>query len=293
MPSSPPSIAARQCAGSGWRFIDVTAGRDDRARLFVGPTVMNETITQLWAILIAYPVGPIVKPDAKPVVQAVRSLVPAPGARDFFLQVSARAVTFVSGEGESRIGPRPHEKILLCAQFSEFLAGGTAPASPRADTFLFPFAPFYSARAEDKAEVSARAARARHGRLLPGQLQQPRRAEGAEGDGEEGDRRFRPEPRSTSRRRRGWRPPSRSTATAVILPAGFAALAGDFVPSGTLPVSFPARWAMSGGTRPQGLSAWSSTSSCATRRSACPSPRACAGARAAARCTSAAIRRGP
>jgi beta-N-acetylhexosaminidase len=93
-------------------------------------------------------------PDPK----AVRALVPAPGARDFFLQVSARAVTLVRGK-EIPYRPGPHEKILLCAQYSEFLAEGRR-RFPRADTFLFPFAPFYSARAEDKAEIRARAARA-------------------------------------------------------------------------------------------------------------------------------------
>ncbi len=79
----------------------------------------------------------------------VRLSVPAPGAKDFFAQVSARAVTLVAG---TRVPFRPaaREKILLCGQFSEFLAEGLKHY-PAAQTFLFPFTPFYHARAEDRA----------------------------------------------------------------------------------------------------------------------------------------------
>jgi beta-N-acetylhexosaminidase len=95
----------------------------------------------------------VLSPDAK----AVDSLVPAPGARDFFFQTSARAATLVSS---SRIPyvPRPRERILICGQFPEFLAEG-ARRYPRADTWLFPFNPFYSARSEDVAAMRAKAAR--------------------------------------------------------------------------------------------------------------------------------------
>ena len=87
---------------------------------------------------------------------SVRTRVPAPGARDFFVQVSARAVTLIAGK---RIPYRPArgEKILLCGQFSEFLAEGLR-RYPGADTLLFPFSPFYGARSQDKAAVRARAA---------------------------------------------------------------------------------------------------------------------------------------
>jgi beta-N-acetylhexosaminidase len=81
--------------------------------------------------------------------------VPAPGAKDFFAQVSARAVTLVSG---TRVPFRPgaREKILLCGQFPEFLSEGLK-RYPGAETLLFSFTPFYEARAEDRAEVRARA----------------------------------------------------------------------------------------------------------------------------------------
>jgi beta-N-acetylhexosaminidase len=88
---------------------------------------------------------------------AVASLVPAPGARDFFQQVSARAVTLVRGKGIPwKLAPG--ERVLLCGQYSEFIAEGLR-RYPRAETWLFPFAPFYRARPEDKAEIRGRAAR--------------------------------------------------------------------------------------------------------------------------------------
>ena len=81
--------------------------------------------------------------------------VPAPGAKDFFAQVSARAVTLVAG---SRIPFRPaaREKILLCGQFPEFLSEGLK-RFPGAETLLFSFTPFYHAQAEDLATVCSRA----------------------------------------------------------------------------------------------------------------------------------------
>jgi len=86
----------------------------------------------------------------------VRLTVPAPGAKDFFAQVSARAVTLIAG---TRIPFRPaaREKILLCGQFPEFLSEGLK-RFPGAQTLLFSFTPFYQARAEDRGAVRARAA---------------------------------------------------------------------------------------------------------------------------------------
>jgi beta-N-acetylhexosaminidase len=87
---------------------------------------------------------------------AVRLLVPAAGAKSFFTQVSARAVTLIAGK-RVPYRPRAGEKVLLCGQFPEFLAEGKR-RYPGADTLLFPFSPFYSARDEDIAAVRARAA---------------------------------------------------------------------------------------------------------------------------------------
>jgi len=103
-----------------------------------------------------WPSGPF-SPGAGPRPSAAnpRLLIPAPGAREFFAQVSARAVTLVSGD---RVPYRPgaREKILLAGQFPEFLSEGLK-RYPAASTLLFPFLPFYSARPEDRAAVRAAA----------------------------------------------------------------------------------------------------------------------------------------
>jgi beta-N-acetylhexosaminidase len=93
---------------------------------------------------------------AAPSPAAVKAAVPAPGARDFFAQVSARAVTLVAGDAIP-YRPGPHERILLCGQYPEFLSEGLK-RFPGADTWLFPFEPFYNARPADKAAARARAA---------------------------------------------------------------------------------------------------------------------------------------
>jgi beta-N-acetylhexosaminidase len=86
----------------------------------------------------------------------VRLSVPAPGAKDFFAQVSARAVTLVAGT-RVPFHPAARERILLCGQFPEFLSEGLK-RYPGAQTFQFPFTPFYHARAEDRAAARSRAA---------------------------------------------------------------------------------------------------------------------------------------
>jgi beta-N-acetylhexosaminidase len=94
-----------------------------------------------------------VSPDAA----AVLRKVPAPGASDFFAQLSARAVTLIAGKAIP-YRPAARERILLCGQYDEFLAEGKR-RYPNADTLLFSYDPFYKARPEDVAGVRARAAR--------------------------------------------------------------------------------------------------------------------------------------
>jgi beta-N-acetylhexosaminidase len=166
----------------------------------------------------------------------VTSRVPAPGARDFFMQVSARAVTLVAGK-DIPYRPGQREKILLCGQFPEFLAEGQR-RYPRADTFPFPFAPFYAARPQDKAAIRSRAARydtiifclANYNSLDV--LQQ------LKGMNKKVLVMSALSPVYLSEA------PWLETAIAVYgdgtasFRAGFAALAGDFAPGGTLPVRF-------------------------------------------------------
>jgi beta-N-acetylhexosaminidase len=85
----------------------------------------------------------------------VKSRIPAAGAKDFFMQTAARAVT-VLAPGRVPFHPAEGGRILLAGQFPEFLSEGLR-RFPRAETFLFPFMPFYKARAEDRAAMRARA----------------------------------------------------------------------------------------------------------------------------------------
>jgi beta-N-acetylhexosaminidase len=85
----------------------------------------------------------------------LRSRIPAPGAKDFFFQSAFRAATLLGSE-RVPFHPGPREKVLLCGQFPEFLAEGKR-RFPGADTILFPFMPFYNARREDKSTIPLRA----------------------------------------------------------------------------------------------------------------------------------------
>jgi beta-N-acetylhexosaminidase len=86
----------------------------------------------------------------------VKSLVPAAGAKDFFTQSATRAIT-VLARAQIPLKPAASRRILLAGQFSEFLEEGLR-RYPKADTFRFPFTPFYVARRQDRAAMRARAA---------------------------------------------------------------------------------------------------------------------------------------
>lgn len=88
---------------------------------------------------------------------AVKHLIPAPGAQDFFAQTATRAVTMLAS-ARAPLSAAAAGKVLLAAQFPDFIAEGLK-RYPRADTFLYPFMPFYWARPEDKAAMRARAGR--------------------------------------------------------------------------------------------------------------------------------------
>ncbi len=167
----------------------------------------------------------------------VASLVPAAGALDFFTQSATRAVTAISS-AQVPFRPAQGRRILLAGQFQDFMSEGLR-RYPRAETFLFPFMPFYVARREDRAAMRALAGRydtivfclanfnsldvlkelqgmAKNvvviSALSPVYLQEVpwvTTAIAVYGDGKDSFR------------------------------AGFAALAGDFTPTGTLPVRFP------------------------------------------------------
>ncbi len=166
----------------------------------------------------------------------VGSLVPAAGAKDFFTQSATRAVT-VLASAQMPFRPQQGRRILLAGQFPEFLSEGLR-RYPGAQTFLFPFMPFYAARQEDRAAMRSMAGgydtiifclanfnsldvlkelQAATGKVIVISALSPVYLEevpwvdtviAVYGDGKDSFR------------------------------AGFAALAGDFKPTGTLPVHF-------------------------------------------------------
>jgi beta-N-acetylhexosaminidase len=131
-----------------WRALIAAAGSSRAFR-----ASLRESVTRILATKLRYFRGPDAPLPPNP--SSVKSQVPALGAKDFFAQVSAKAVTLIAGK---RIPFRrvPGERVLLCGQFTEFLAEGLR-RYPGADTLLFPFNPFYSARPQDKSAVRARA----------------------------------------------------------------------------------------------------------------------------------------
>jgi beta-N-acetylhexosaminidase len=101
--------------------------------------------------------GKALRPGAAvPDAAATLRRIPAPGAAEFFFDSSCRSVSLLAGR---RVPFRPaaRERVLLVGQFPEFLAEGKL-RYPGADALLFPFMPFYASRPEDRALVSSRAA---------------------------------------------------------------------------------------------------------------------------------------
>jgi beta-N-acetylhexosaminidase len=170
---------------------------------------------------------------------AVRGLIPADGAKDFFAQVSARAVTLIAG---TRVPyhPRPKEKILICGQFPVFLQEGTR-RFPGADTLLFPFMPFYGARPEDKASVRSRAPAYDTVIFCLANYNSLEVLQELKGMGKKVIVISALSPVYLAEA------PWLQTVVAVYgdgvesFRAGFGALAGDFEPGGALPVSFPSQ----------------------------------------------------
>ncbi len=167
----------------------------------------------------------------------VKSLVPAAGAQDFFAQSATRAVTIVAGT-QVPLAPRAGARILLAGQFSEFLEEGLR-RYPGADTFRFPFTPFYVARPEDKAVMREKAGEYDTIIFCLANFNSLDVLKELEGTAAEVIVISALSPVYLEDA------PWVKTAIAVYgdgrdsFRAGFAALAGDFTPTGRLPVRFP------------------------------------------------------
>ncbi len=78
-------------------------------------------------------------------------------ARRFFAQSALRSVTMLR-DGAIPLAPVNGTGLLLVGQFEEFLAEGKQ-RYPQADTLFFPYSPFYRAREQDLARIPAYASR--------------------------------------------------------------------------------------------------------------------------------------
>jgi beta-N-acetylhexosaminidase len=211
------SLAAAMRAEPGFRAVVAGAARRvlEQKLRFLGPR------------------GPgALEPDPSAVARAV----PAPGAAEFFRQSAARAVTLLAG---ARVPWQPArgERVLLCGQLDEFFAEGRA-RWPGADELAFAYEPFYAAEPADLERVPARA-RAYDTVVFclanPNGLQVLRRL------ADLGSRVLVVSALSPVYLAEA---PWVTTAVAVYgtgrdsFRAGFAALAGEFTPGGTLPLAF-------------------------------------------------------
>jgi len=95
-------------------------------------------------------------PDAVPLYPdktAVAQLIPIPEGKDFFVDHAFRSVTTLRGTtpmGE----PDKMGKVLLTGQYQSFFQAGES-YFPEADTYSFPYSPFYYAKNDDIAKFNA------------------------------------------------------------------------------------------------------------------------------------------
>jgi beta-N-acetylhexosaminidase len=86
-----------------------------------------------------------------------RPALPAAGAAGFFRQSALRSVTLIR-QGILPYTPAAGERVLLVGQFSTFLSAGEE-RYPGAERLYFPYAPFYYALTEERVRIREAAAR--------------------------------------------------------------------------------------------------------------------------------------
>jgi beta-N-acetylhexosaminidase len=132
-----------------WRALAEAMRREPAFR-----AVVREAATRVLEQKLRF-LGPRGAASLYPDPAKVAAAIPSPGATEFFRQSAARAVTLIAG---ARIpwSPARGERVLLCGQLDEFFAEGRA-RWPAADTLAFSYEPFYGAEAGDLERVPARA----------------------------------------------------------------------------------------------------------------------------------------
>ena len=80
-----------------------------------------------------------------PDIKNINAAVPHPEGKKFFFDLACRSVSIYKN-GRIPLKPKQTEKILLAGQFEAFLEEGKR-RFPKADTYYFPYDPFYAASA--------------------------------------------------------------------------------------------------------------------------------------------------
>ena len=86
-----------------------------------------------------------------PVVEDIDESIPTEDAEQFFFETACRSVTLIKSQ-DIPYRPQPKERIIAVGQFEEFLEEAQL-RYPQADTLLFGYNPFYSARTQDRREI--------------------------------------------------------------------------------------------------------------------------------------------
>jgi beta-N-acetylhexosaminidase len=132
-----------------WRYLLALSRKDAQFRRIVRDSAAR-ILRVKWSAFRRDPAPPLY-PD----LSRLEDRIPARAAVDFFQESSLRSVTLVGGE-RIPFQPEKQERVLLVGQFQEFLQEGKL-RYPGARTFEYSYSPFYRALPEVQAAVRSRA----------------------------------------------------------------------------------------------------------------------------------------
>jgi beta-N-acetylhexosaminidase len=127
-----------------WQAVQNRYRRDPKFKKHIHEAVRRIIMTKLQYLkdVNAVPLDP--DPEA------IRR-IPTAESRAFFFEQACRSVTLVKNPGKTiPFNPPPGERVLLAGQHRNFFVQGKV-RYPRADEFFFSYSPFYWAKPEDKA----------------------------------------------------------------------------------------------------------------------------------------------
>ena len=129
-----------------WLAVEERYRRDPEFRRHI-----REAVRRILIIKLAHLKNPVTESGIPAAPDRSRiNAIPSAESRAFFFEQACRSVTLVSNEGgHIPYTPAPGERVLLAGQHRGFFVHGRA-RYPEAAEFFFPYNPFYSSRAEDR-----------------------------------------------------------------------------------------------------------------------------------------------